>query len=91
MFKYTCTFILVYLWRKQFSIVFEGTQPGPSSENKTVNPSASIKVDYPEEVIQRLMNNGFSRQEVIQELAAANGNVDQALAALFAKSFQLPK
>lgn len=69
----------------------DGTQPGPSSENKTVNPSASIKADYPEEVIQRLMNNGFSRQEVIQELAAANGNVDQALAALFAKSFQLPK
>lgn len=79
------------LVENQFPIVFEGTQPGPSSENKTVNPSASIKADYPEEVIQRLMNNGFSRQEVIQELAAANGNVDQALAALFAKSFQLPK
>ena len=72
-------------------ISFKAMKPGPSKENKTVNPSASVKADYPDEVIQRLTSHGFSRQEVLQELAAANGNVDQALAALFAKSFQLPK
>lgn len=69
----------------------ETSQPGPSSDNKTVTPSASVKPDFPEEVIQRLMKNGFSRPEVLRELATANGNADKALAALFAKSFQLPK
>jgi hypothetical protein len=67
------------------------SKPGPSNNNKTVTPSASVKADFPEEVIQRLMKNGFSRQAVIQELAAANGNADQALASLIAKSFQLPQ
>ncbi|XP_048780682.2 protein DDI1 homolog 2-like [Ostrea edulis] len=69
----------------------EALKPGPSSSNKTVTPSASVKADFPEEIIQRLMNNGFSRQAVIRELAAANGNADQALASLIAKSFQLPQ
>ncbi|KAK3104875.1 hypothetical protein FSP39_012183 [Pinctada imbricata] len=76
----------------------EAGKPGtsgakPSNQNSSAsssgqNPSASNS--YPEEIIQRLMSNGFSRDNVIRELNASNGNADQALAALFAKSFQLP-
>ncbi|KAK3587325.1 hypothetical protein CHS0354_011307 [Potamilus streckersoni] len=45
---------------------------------------------FPEDVIQKLMTYGFSRSQVIEELTRANGNYDQALAALFAKSFTMP-
>jgi hypothetical protein len=45
---------------------------------------------FAESDIQRLVGYGFSRQQVIDELTKSNGNVDQALASLFAKSFQMP-
>lgn len=36
------------------------------------------------------MGLGFTRQEVIAELDAFNGDKNQAMAALFAKSFKIP-
>jgi DNA damage-inducible protein 1 len=45
---------------------------------------------FPEADITRLTGMGFPRDKVLEELRAANGNVDQALAALFAKSFRVP-
>ena len=38
----------------------------------------------------KLTSQGFARQQAIGELKQANGNVDQALAALFAKAFTFP-
>ena len=40
--------------------------------------------------VTRLTGYGFARHLVMEELRAAGGNVDQALAALFAKSFHVP-
>ena len=58
----------------------QSSQPKPSTPNS----------NYPEADVKKLMDYGFSRQQVIEELTKAGGNVDQALAALFAKSFQMP-
>lgn len=63
---------------------------GAKSSNSGQGGSNASKPAFPEAIIQRLMSNGFSRSAVIQELTLANGNADQALASLFAKSFQLP-
>ena len=53
---------------------------GVSSRSSSTTPS------LPEADILKLTSEGFSRQQAIDELTKANGNVDQALAALFAKS-----
>ncbi|RUS88707.1 hypothetical protein EGW08_003522 [Elysia chlorotica] len=45
---------------------------------------------FSEAIVSRLMENGFSRNAVLEELRRANGNADQALASLFAKSFSMP-
>ena len=60
--------------------------PGPSSAATQARPTHS----FPEDDIQRLTSNGFSRQQVIEELTKTGGNIDQALMALLAKSFQVP-
>ncbi|GFS06190.1 DDI1-like protein 2 [Elysia marginata] len=51
---------------------------------------ASSTPQFSESVVSRLMQNGFSRNAVLEELRRANGNADQALASLFAKSFSMP-
>ena len=58
----------------------------PTSQPKSSTPNSN----YPEADVKKLMDYGFTRQQVIDELTRAGGNVDQALAALFAKSFQMP-
>lgn len=60
---------------------------GASSSGQT---SSTQSHNFPEDIISKLMSNGFSRDAVISELRRANGDADQALAALFAKSFHLP-
>lgn len=57
--------------------------PGPSSSR---SHPAQPSLTFSETSIARLMGYGFSRAAVMEELRRANGNVDQALAALFAKS-----
>jgi len=74
---------------------------GPSSSASTSRtsppapaPSQSLPQQrphsFPEATIQRLTSLGFARAQVIDELTRCNGDADQALASLFAKSFQLP-
>ncbi|KAL3861945.1 hypothetical protein ACJMK2_007954 [Sinanodonta woodiana] len=69
---------------------------GPSTSSARSKPevrggaASSGPRSFPEEVIQKLMKVGFSRNQVIEELTRANGDHDQALAALFAKSFTMP-
>lgn len=62
----------------------EDTSGGSSSAG------ASGSRSFPESVIKELMNNGFSRARVIEELSIANGNKEAALLALFAKAFTVP-
>lgn len=45
---------------------------------------------FPESDIIKLTNYGFTRDQVIEELTRSNGNVDQATAALFARSLAGP-
>ncbi len=70
-------------------------QPPPATHASDTSTSTSATTtsntaDFPEHVVLRLMGYGFPRELVIQELRSANGNVDQALAALFAKSLNIP-
>ncbi|CAL1532624.1 unnamed protein product [Lymnaea stagnalis] len=63
-----------------------------SSSNKQSSrsqPSTSPH-QFSEEIVARLMNNGFSRNAVLEELRRSNGDADQALATLFSKSFSMP-
>jgi hypothetical protein len=46
--------------------------------------------NFPETSIQEIMANGFSRQQAVEELVKANGDVSKALCALLAKSFSFP-
>uniref|UniRef100_A0A0B6ZY93 UBA domain-containing protein n=2 Tax=Arion vulgaris TaxID=1028688 RepID=A0A0B6ZY93_9EUPU len=68
----------------------KGKTPGSkASSSKTPQP-ASARPQFSEEAVTRLMSNGFSRNVVVEELQRCNGNVDQALAMLFSKSFSMP-
>lgn len=55
--------------------------PGPSHSG-----SSASTLTFSESSIAKLMNYGFSRAAVMEELRRAHGNADQALAALLAKS-----
>jgi len=61
-----------------------------SSQAAAAGSAASQRTSFPEATIQRLMSLGFSQAQVIDELSRSNGDADQAMASLFAKSFQLP-
>ena len=66
-----------------------------SASHRTGNlaPSSSQGTSVPqfsEAIVSQLMQNGFSRNAVLEELRRANGNADQALASLLAKSFSMP-
>ncbi|KAK3798555.1 hypothetical protein RRG08_031568 [Elysia crispata] len=70
-------------------------QDSASASHRTGNlaPSSSQGTSVPqfsEAIVSQLMQNGFSRNAVLEELRRANGNADQALASLFAKSFSMP-
>jgi len=56
---------------------------GPSSQSA---PSHN----FPPADVAKLQGYGFSLEQVVAELTKAQGNVDQALASLFAQSFQVP-
>ena len=74
------------------------------SSQDTSNKPASSSVSSPgvlrgatgtgqvisEASIQKIIHQGFSREQAIQELRAANGNVELATAVLLAKSLQMP-
>jgi len=62
-------------------------QQAPAAPRPAQQPQ---RASFPEATIQRLMSLGFARAQVIEELTRSNGDADQALASLFAKSFQLP-
>ena len=64
--------------------------PEQSTAQSNPQQPSTVPSSYPEADIKKLMDYGFSRQQVVEELTRAGGNVDQALAALFAKSFQMP-
>uniref|UniRef100_T1ISG3 Ubiquitin-like domain-containing protein n=1 Tax=Strigamia maritima TaxID=126957 RepID=T1ISG3_STRMM len=57
----------------------------PSTTN-TPNLSIFPTTRFPEADVQKIVNMGFSREEVLNELQRFNGDVTQAMAALFAKS-----
>lgn len=64
----------------------ESAAAGPSSQPVAAPPPAADK--FSEADVQNLVSMGFSRQQVVDELRMFNGDVTQATAALFAKSFQ---
>ncbi|CAD5122502.1 DgyrCDS10926 [Dimorphilus gyrociliatus] len=61
---------------------------------RTQVPSATAtgpQRTFPESDINKITNYGFSRDQVIEELTRNHGNVDQAIATLFARSLAGPK
>ena len=56
----------------------------------TSTAPATPSHNFPEADVKRLTDFGFPQHQVIAELTKANGDVDQALAALFAQSFTVP-
>ncbi|XP_064610626.1 protein DDI1 homolog 2-like isoform X2 [Liolophura sinensis] len=71
----------------QFGAGPSGAVLGSSSTPSGASSSAS---PFPEAVISRLMASGFSREQVIEELRAQNGNPEAALGVLLAKSLKFP-
>ncbi|XP_076451813.1 protein DDI1 homolog 2-like [Babylonia areolata] len=63
----------------------EGSGVGPSTSTATPM-STGPSLEFSESNIKKLMDHGFTRAAVMEELRRANGNMDQALAALLAKS-----
>lgn len=49
---------------------------------------SGARSQFPEQVIRRLVEKGFSRHDVISALTQANGNEEQALMALLARSLK---
>jgi DNA damage-inducible protein 1 len=64
------------------------TETSANPTPQTSGPSAS---SHPEPVVKELMNLGFSREQVLHELNRFNGNRDEAVAALLAKSLVFPR
>lgn len=56
---------------------------GPSTSQATTTSSVS---PYPEEGIQKIISAGFSREKALQALQQFNGDVQQALVFLIARS-----
>jgi hypothetical protein len=51
----------------------------------------TVETSFPESDIKELVNFGFTRSQVIEELQKFNGDKNQAMASLFSKSFTVPK
>lgn len=67
--------------------------PSGASASSAPRPSPAPQAttpQFPEASIAQLTGQGFSRQQVLEELQRSSGNVDQALASLFSKSFSMP-
>ncbi|GAB1602153.1 protein DDI1 homolog 2-like [Argonauta hians] len=70
--------------------------PPPSSASSSPSPRIPATTApaptsrFPEASLMRLMSYGFARHQVEEELTRSNGDVDQALAALLARSLQMP-
>ena len=68
----------------------ERTEKSASEASGVPSQPSSTTPSLPEADILTLISQGFSRQQATDELTKANGNVDQALAALLAKAFTFP-
>lgn len=55
---------------------------------KSPRPNPPSSTSFPESSIQRVILAGFTREQAIQELQHFNGDVDKAIAALFAESMK---
>ncbi|WAR14340.1 DDI2-like protein [Mya arenaria] len=65
------------------------TQSQGATSPVGAGPSQS-RSPFPEHVIRNLVENGFSRHDVIRALTEANGDAQKALMALLARSLQFP-
>lgn len=63
--------------------------PDPYSSQPLSPPTQPVSTTFPEETIAKLRKYGYSREEVLRELAEARGDPDKALAALIAKGLAL--
>ena len=63
---------------------------GNTNTNSNKSTGQTNTPSFPETVIKPLMDLGFPRENVIKELTLSNGNSQQAMAALFAKSLIVP-
>ncbi|XP_022235108.1 DNA damage-inducible protein 1-like [Limulus polyphemus] len=72
--------------REGFKVSGSSNQGHPSTSITSAQPMN----DFPEENIQKLVQLGFSRENVLEALRRFNGDIDQAMAALFAMSLKLP-
>lgn len=63
---------------------------GNTNTNSNKSTGQTNTPSFPETVIKPLMDLGFPREDVIKELTLSNGNSEQAMAALFAKSLIVP-
>ena len=61
------------------------SQPGVQNHGAS---GSGIRSPFPEQVIRRLVEKGFSRHDVVSALTQVNGNEDQALMALLARSLK---
>ena len=61
--------------------------PGGSSTSSTPRGNSGTS-PFPEFSIRQITDNGFSREQAVEELRNSGGNVDEALASLLAKFFQ---
>lgn len=68
------------------SVTNNSPQPGVQSQHGA--SGSGIQSPFPEQVVKRLMEKGFSRHDVISALTQTKGNEDQALMALLARSLK---
>ena len=67
-----------------------GAQGGASTSASSGPISGSNGNEFPEDVVQRLVQMGFSRDDVIQQLRQSGGNANLAATILLAKSIKPP-
>ncbi|XP_065226174.1 protein DDI1 homolog 2 [Planococcus citri] len=65
-------------------LIAESTPSASTSTSSDIKPTDL----FSEDVVKEIVNLGFSRQDVISELRRFNGDKNQAMAALFAKSLK---
>ena len=59
-----------------------------TSSQSSVSDAADSKTVFPEANIRKIINNGFTKSEAIEELERFSGDTDQALASLFDKAIK---
>lgn len=65
-----------------------GSTPSPSSSSSS---SAAASRMFPEVDVKKLVDMGYPRDLVLEELRKNGGNVNKAMMGLFAKSVSVPK